>query len=136
MIVEKERAAISGWIPLAILLVALRSRPATLSYGPLIPPVSSAGPSSGYVRCHRRRDRPAGGLFTVNPNEGRVLQLFGAYIGTVKQPGLRWANPFYSKHRISLRVRNFESSHLKVNDIEGNPNRDRRGRRLARRRYR
>jgi regulator of protease activity HflC (stomatin/prohibitin superfamily) len=61
------------------------------------------------------------GLFVVNPNEGRVMQLFGDYVGTVKQPGLRWANPFYTKKRISLRVRNFESARLKVNDLEGNP---------------
>ena len=61
------------------------------------------------------------GLFIVNPNEGRVLQLFGDYVGTAKIAGLRWANPFYTKRRLSLRVRNFESSHLKVNDSEGNP---------------
>jgi hypothetical protein len=61
------------------------------------------------------------GLFMVNPNEGRVLQLFGDYVGTARTPGLRWANPFFTKKRISLRVRNFESSHLKVNDNEGNP---------------
>jgi regulator of protease activity HflC (stomatin/prohibitin superfamily) len=61
------------------------------------------------------------GTFTVNPNEGKVLQLFGRYVGTVKEPGLRWANPFYSKHKISLRVRNFESTKLKVNDHDGNP---------------
>ena len=61
------------------------------------------------------------GLFVVNPNEGRVLQLFGDYVGTVRNPGLRWANPFFTKKRISLRVRNFESARLKVNDNEGNP---------------
>jgi regulator of protease activity HflC (stomatin/prohibitin superfamily) len=61
------------------------------------------------------------GLFVVNPNEGRVMQFFGDYVGTVKTPGLRWANPFYTKKRISLRVRNFESARLKVNDNEGNP---------------
>jgi regulator of protease activity HflC (stomatin/prohibitin superfamily) len=49
------------------------------------------------------------------------MQLFGAYVGTVKHPGLRWANPFYTKKHVSLRVRNFESDRLKVNDIEGNP---------------
>jgi regulator of protease activity HflC (stomatin/prohibitin superfamily) len=49
------------------------------------------------------------GFFIVNPNEGRVMQLFGDYKGTVKTAGLRWANPFYSKRHISLRVRNFES---------------------------
>jgi regulator of protease activity HflC (stomatin/prohibitin superfamily) len=61
------------------------------------------------------------GLFIVNPNEGKVLQLFGDYKGTARTPGLRWANPFYSKKRVSLRVRNFESGRLKVNDNEGNP---------------
>ena len=63
----------------------------------------------------------AAGLFVVNPNEGRVLQLFGDYVGTVRTPGLRWANPFYTKKRISMRVRNFESARLKVNDSDGNP---------------
>ncbi len=61
------------------------------------------------------------GLFVVNPNEGQVLQFFGKYAGTAKASGLRWANPFYTKKRISLRVRNFESARLKVNDSEGNP---------------
>jgi regulator of protease activity HflC (stomatin/prohibitin superfamily) len=61
------------------------------------------------------------GFFSVAPNEGRVLQLFGSYRGTVRDPGLRYANPFYSKKKISLRVRNFESSNLKVNDHVGNP---------------
>ena len=62
-----------------------------------------------------------GGLFTVSPNEARVLQLFGGYVGTVKDDGLRWANPFYSKRSVMLRVRNFESAKLKVNDHDGNP---------------
>ena len=61
------------------------------------------------------------GVFVVNPNEGKVLQLFGSYVGTVKDPGLRWANPFFTKKRVSLRVRNFETSKLKVNDNRGNP---------------
>ena len=62
-----------------------------------------------------------GGLFTVNPNEGRVLTLFGKYVGTVRQAGLWFANPFYAKKRISNRVRNFETTKLKVNDNHGNP---------------
>jgi regulator of protease activity HflC (stomatin/prohibitin superfamily) len=61
------------------------------------------------------------GFFQVAPNEGQVLQLFGKYVGTVREAGLRWTNPFYSKQRLSLRVRNFESSKLKVNDSDGNP---------------
>ena len=61
------------------------------------------------------------GFFMVQPNEARVLQLFGAYSGTARQPGLRWANPFYTKKAVSLRVRNFESGKLKVNDSQGSP---------------
>lgn len=61
------------------------------------------------------------GFFKVAPNEGKVLQLFGAYRGTARQPGLRYTNPFYSKARISLRVRNFETGRVKVNDQRGNP---------------
>ncbi len=61
------------------------------------------------------------GFFIVNPNEGRVVQLFGDYRGTVRDPGLKFANPFYTKKRVSLRVRNFESARLKVNDQDGNP---------------
>ncbi|GLX78614.1 membrane protein [Thalassotalea insulae] len=61
------------------------------------------------------------GFFMVNPKEARVLQLFGKYAGTVHASGLRWANPFYTKSRVSMRVRNFESGKLKVNDKNGNP---------------
>jgi regulator of protease activity HflC (stomatin/prohibitin superfamily) len=61
------------------------------------------------------------GLFVVNPNEAAVLQLFGKYVGTVREEGLKWANPFYSATKISLRVRNFESNKLKVNDHDGSP---------------
>ena len=61
------------------------------------------------------------GLFMVDPNEARVLQLFGRYVGTVREPGLRWASPFYTKQRISVRVRNFETERSKVNDTDGNP---------------
>lgn len=61
------------------------------------------------------------GLFIVNPNEAKVLQFFGEYVGTAKTPGLRWANPFYSKKKVSVRTRNFETGKLKVNDNAGNP---------------
>ena len=61
------------------------------------------------------------GFFIVQPNEGRVLQFFGTYVGTSRKTGLQWLVPFYTKRRFSLRVRSFESAHLKVNDKEGNP---------------
>jgi regulator of protease activity HflC (stomatin/prohibitin superfamily) len=118
MIRERERQTTSGLLMLAVFLVLI-----ALAVG-------------GIVRAARADDvfvavvcvvvilaglLGLAGLFTVAPNEGRVLQLFGAYRGTAKEEGLRWANPFYSKKRISLRVRNFESAHLKVNDTDGNP---------------
>ena len=118
MIRERVRSAPSGWVALVILLA--------LVFG------------TGYaaVQAFLRLDMWAAlgwflaevtwivclcGLFVVNPNEGRVLQLFGAYVGTVREAGLRWASPFYTKRRLSLRVRNFESGRLKVNDTDGNP---------------
>ena len=61
------------------------------------------------------------GLFAVQPNVARVMQLFGRYAGSVRDQGLRWTNPFYTRHAVSLRVRNFESGKLKVNDLDGNP---------------
>jgi regulator of protease activity HflC (stomatin/prohibitin superfamily) len=61
------------------------------------------------------------GYFIVNPNEAKVLTLFGKYSGSVKTDGFHWANPLLTKRHISLRVRNFESSQIKVNDLEGNP---------------
>jgi regulator of protease activity HflC (stomatin/prohibitin superfamily) len=62
-----------------------------------------------------------GGFFIVQPNQGTVLQLFGSYVGTTKDAGLWWANPLYTKRRVSLRVRNFETARLKVNDHASNP---------------
>ena len=61
------------------------------------------------------------GFFIVNPNEAKVLTLFGKYSGSVKSDGFHWANPFLTKKKLSLRVRNFESSQIKVNDQDGNP---------------
>ena len=61
------------------------------------------------------------GLYKVEPNQAAVLDLFGKYVGTVKDNGLRWNNPFYGKKKVSLRVRNFESSKLKVNELDGSP---------------
>lgn len=61
------------------------------------------------------------GLTVVNPNEARVLVLFGRYVGTLRKEGFYWVNPFTARRRVSLRVRNFESQKLKVNDHDGNP---------------
>ena len=61
------------------------------------------------------------GVFVVNPNEARVLQLFGKYVGTVREAGFAWANPLYTKRRVSLRMVSIEVGKLKVNDLDGNP---------------
>ena len=118
MIRERQRSAISGWVMLPILLAlaagALRFLFLALQAHDIVAVLVAAFLEVATVVC-------LGGFFVVNPNEGRVLQLFGAYKGTVPTPGLRWASPFYTKKQVSLRVRNFESAKLKVNDLDGNP---------------
>src|SRR3546814_15483642 len=61
------------------------------------------------------------GMYKVEPNQAAVLSLFGKYVGTVKDNGLRWNNPFFAKRKVSMRVRNFESGRLKVNELDGSP---------------
>lgn len=115
---ERERAAISGWLALWVLLAVLG-----LGVRGVLRGASGHDPWPviGWALLVGVDLACVGGLFVVNPNEGRVLQLFGDYRGTVREPGLRWANPFYTKRAISQRVRNFESARLKVNDTDGNP---------------
>ncbi len=118
MIRERENAAIPG-LPVLLGGIGLIG----LSIYQIIQGAKGASPSMiiGWMLVLVGSIVLLAGLFVVNPNEGKVLQFFGSYAGTVKRPGLRWANPFYTKKRISQRIRNFESSHLKVNDNEGNP---------------
>jgi len=61
------------------------------------------------------------GCMVIGPNEARVMTFFGKYVGSVKESGLRWINPFTGKKEVSLRVRNFETAKIKVNDLDGNP---------------
>jgi len=118
MIRESGRSAPSGWVALGILLplLFLCLYSAIQAFMRL-----DMWTALGWVVAEVVAVICLCGLFVVNPNEGRVLQLFGAYVGTVRQAGLRWASPFYTKRRLSLRVRNFESGRLKVNDTDGNP---------------
>lgn len=118
MIVEKERKVPSGYLMLLLLLAAqsaafygvfLNLRAFSIP-GILVASLISAGVLVLWA-----------GFFMVHPNQARVLQLFGAYAGTAREPGLRWANPFYTKKAVSTRVRNFESGQLKVNDSRGSP---------------
>jgi SPFH domain / Band 7 family len=118
MIREKAFAAPSGWLAIAILLAAF-----ALSLWLLFAGIDGRDPTRIVAAAVAIALEAflAVGLFIVNPNEGKVLQLFGRYVGTAREQGLRYANPFYSKRRVSLRVRNFESARLKVNDLDGNP---------------
>jgi regulator of protease activity HflC (stomatin/prohibitin superfamily) len=118
MIQENAKSAPSGWLALAILLTLIGG---SLYFMVLAFARYGAPTGLGWMLVLITAAVCLGGLFVVNPNEGVVLQLFGAYAYTAKNPGLRWASPFYSKRRISLRVRNFESEKLKVNDSDGNP---------------
>lgn len=118
MIREKEKTAVHGFITLPIFIAILLLAGWQLIYA--AEQDNSVG-VIGYALLGLVGVLGLLGHFTVHPNEAKVLQLFGAYSGTVKDPGLRWANPFYSKKPVSMRVRNFESSKLKVNDARGNP---------------
>jgi len=116
MVRERLNHGFSGWLMLVVCLAVLVGAPylTYLNAAPRRPPLELILAIPLFVFL-------AKGFFKVSPNEGVVMQLFGSYVGTAKVPGLRWTNPFYSKRKISQRVRNFESSHLKVNDKEANP---------------
>lgn len=118
MIRERERAVTSGLLMLVILPVVFSA-----AIYALVQSVQHHNPLGvvGSALTIALVAIASKGLFAVAPNEACVLQIFGAYAGTVRQAGLRWANPFYTKRRVSLRVRNFESARLKVNDNDGNP---------------
>jgi len=119
MIRENERSALSGWIVLPILLMVLVV--SVVGFISAVRPPADGTMVVFWVVVFALDFLGWCGFFIVNPNEAKVLQIFGKYVGTVKAPGLRWANPFYSKRRISQRIRNFETPRLKVNDSEGNP---------------
>jgi len=115
---EKKVLASSGWLMLLVLVAVL-----VLTV-------------SGFIMAARTQNVPLlvvlmivlvvdgicfAGLQIVNPNEGQVVQLAGTYLGTLRDQGFYWVNPLTNRRRVSLRVRNFESTKLKVNDHDGNP---------------
>src|SRR5687767_8070731 len=102
MIREKQRSVSSGWGILAILLTV----DAAALYG-LYLSIEAENPVAIFVVIGVAvlATLMLAGMFIVNPNEGKVLQLFGAYKGTVRDEGLRWANPLFTKKRVSLRIR-------------------------------
>ena len=118
MITERQRKVWSGYVMLVVLAAA------QLGTGWLIYRTALAGSVPGLVAAVILAIIVLimwAGLFMIHPNEAKVLQLFGDYKGTAHDPGLKWANPFYQKTAVSTRVRNFESSKLKVNDSNGSP---------------
>jgi regulator of protease activity HflC (stomatin/prohibitin superfamily) len=118
MIREQVRKAPSGYLMLAVLAVA------QLGFAYVIYRAAVAISIAGIIAAALATILVAicwAGFFMVHPNEAKVLQLFGKYAGTVHEPGLKWANPFFSKTAVSIRVRNFESGKLKVNDSNGSP---------------
>ena len=118
MIRETKRKAWSGYVMVLVLAVA------QLAGGWLIYRAVLAESLPGFVSALLLTAVILflwAGLFLVHPNEAKVLQLFGKYAGTVHDAGLQWANPFFQKTAVSTRVRNFESSKLKVNDSNGSP---------------
>ncbi len=121
---EITKSQISGWVVLFANIIFLLFAIAIFIYGIIL--LKHRNGSGGYVLALGvilliTAILIFTGLFTVEPNEAVVLILFGKYIGTEKTQGFRWANPFYTKKKISLRVRNFDSEKLKVNDKKGNP---------------
>ena len=112
---ERPAATSSGFIPLAIGLIVLMmavalaaARPMGLTVAVLVGAILLA------AVC-------LGGLYMLQPNQAALLTLFGSYRGSDRSRGLRWANPFYAKAKLSVRARNFNSEKLKVNDARGNP---------------
>ena len=118
MVQENKRSVSSGYLMLVILAIA------QIAFGYLIYKSAVVISIGGIIGSAIATVIVAifwAGFFMVHPNEAKVLQLFGKYVGTVHDAGLKWANPFYSKTAVSTRVRNFESGKLKVNDSRGSP---------------
>lgn len=107
---EYRAICMQGWLPLLLSLGLLVFTVLILKGLPFLFPFALLAVILGFK-----------GLFIVDPNEARVLTFFGKYIGTVREGGFWFANPFAGKQNISLKVNNFQSHQLKVNDAQGNP---------------
>jgi len=118
MAVEKDIRALPGWGVLFALIAGV----GVFAYA--LVQFATVGEPLGVVLCSLALALDGasfGGLTVVNPNEAKVLTLFGVYKGSIKTPGFWWVNPLTNRRRVSQRVRNFESGKLKVNDHDGNP---------------
>ena len=114
MIEERQASTYNGYTAIGVLLLLTLATPVVIGILPMMLKIPMVLFGLLVFACWL-------GFFMVAPNQGRVLQLFGRYVGSERIEGLRWANPLYMKAKVSLRVRNFESGTLKVNDSNGNP---------------
>src|SRR5689334_10746793 len=116
MVQEKVLRGTSGWIAVFVLVALFVGTIVVFVLGRDTPPIVLACVAAVVLNavCWA-------GLTVVNPNTAKVVLLFGNYKGSIKTPGFWWFNPLTSRKPVSLRVRNFESGHLKVNDHIGNP---------------
>ncbi|HZX00369.1 MAG TPA: SPFH domain-containing protein [Trueperaceae bacterium] len=119
---EKQALKVSGFLALPLVL-ALLVAGAWLVFGATV--TASSGNMGARLALGTALALlglvATGGFFTVQPNQARVLVFLGQYVGSVRDTGFWWTNPFTSKRAVSLRVRNFNSERLKVNDADGNP---------------
>jgi len=124
---EKTVQTTSGWVVLLVAILSLLALPYLISLmARAAEGIDGLTPKFWWLLGLTIADLLAFGLmaagfFVVEPNGSKVLLLFGKYIGTEREPGFHWANPFFSKRGVSLRVRNFNTDTLKVNDYDGNP---------------
>jgi regulator of protease activity HflC (stomatin/prohibitin superfamily) len=116
MIREHLRSTVNGWLVLPLLVVTIGA-----DLWVMIAAEPQGAALAALIGALVVLAVLPAGFFVVFPNEARVLTLFGKYSGSVKRDGFHWANPFLAKKRMSLRIRNFESQKIKVNDHEGNP---------------
>ncbi len=117
-VAEKEARVVNGFVGLALVLLAILGGGAMFVLGIYyeVWPIFAAGLLLVLVGV-----LGANGLVAVQPNQARVLTFFGSYAGSVRRSGFWYVNPFTAKKRVSLRVRNFTSERIKVNDADGNP---------------
>jgi regulator of protease activity HflC (stomatin/prohibitin superfamily) len=113
MITEKQGFSINGYMAFFVVLPILQIGFAFMFLSGVLQPLAAIV-SVLVLVCWA-------GFFMVQPNQGKVMTLFGTYVGTEKRTGLRWTIPIFIRKAISLRVRNFESAKIKVNDNQGNP---------------
>jgi hypothetical protein len=124
---EKELKPGSGWLMVSVLLVTIVGscvmwiRTIMQQAGAGDPTPADVLEIAGWFILMVVAAGSVFGLTVVNPNEAKVIQLFGTYKGSIKEQGFWWVNPLTRRRRVSLRIRNFESSRLKVNDQDGNP---------------